>query len=43
MIELKGISKSFGEHVVLDGVDFTVEEGETVALMGPSGTGKSPD
>jgi phospholipid/cholesterol/gamma-HCH transport system ATP-binding protein len=27
--------------VVLDGVDFTVKDGETVALMGPSGTGKS--
>jgi phospholipid/cholesterol/gamma-HCH transport system ATP-binding protein len=41
MIELKGIRKRFGEQVVLDGVDFTVKEGETVALLGPSGTGKS--
>lgn len=41
MIELRGIKKRFGEQVVLDGVDFTVAEGETVALMGPSGTGKS--
>ena len=41
MIELKQVFKSFGDHVVLDGVDFTVEEGETVTLMGPSGTGKS--
>lgn len=41
MIELKGIHKSFGDHVVLDGVDFVVEDGETVTLMGPSGTGKS--
>jgi phospholipid/cholesterol/gamma-HCH transport system ATP-binding protein len=41
MIVLTGIRKRFGEQVVLDGVDFTVREGETVALLGPSGTGKS--
>lgn len=41
MIELQGIRKRFGELVVLDGVDFQVREGETVALLGPSGTGKS--
>lgn len=41
MIELQGVRKRFGEQVVLDGVDFTVQEGETVALLGPSGTGKS--
>ncbi len=41
MIELRGVHKRFGDLVVLDGVDFTVAEGETVALLGPSGTGKS--
>lgn len=41
MIELRGVKKRFGEQVVLDGVDFTVGDGETVALLGPSGTGKS--
>jgi phospholipid/cholesterol/gamma-HCH transport system ATP-binding protein len=41
MIELVDVSKSFGELVVLDGVNFTVQPGETVALLGPSGTGKS--
>ena len=41
MIELRGVRKRFGEQIVLDGVDFTVSEGETVALLGPSGTGKS--
>jgi phospholipid/cholesterol/gamma-HCH transport system ATP-binding protein len=41
VIELRAVSKRFGELVVLDGVDFTVEKGETVALLGPSGTGKS--
>lgn len=41
MIRLTGVHKRFGEQVVLDGVDFVVEDGETVALLGPSGTGKS--
>jgi phospholipid/cholesterol/gamma-HCH transport system ATP-binding protein len=41
MIELHNVHKSFGKQVVLNGVDFEVREGETVALMGPSGTGKS--
>ena len=41
MIELRGVKKRFGAQVVLDGVDFDVNEGETVALLGPSGTGKS--
>lgn len=41
MIELRGVAKSFGKQVVLNGVDFEVREGETVALLGPSGTGKS--
>jgi phospholipid/cholesterol/gamma-HCH transport system ATP-binding protein len=41
MIQLRGLKKRFGSQIVLDGVDFDVLEGETVALMGPSGTGKS--
>jgi phospholipid/cholesterol/gamma-HCH transport system ATP-binding protein len=41
VIELRGVHKRFGRQVVLDGVDFVVEEGQTVALLGPSGTGKS--
>ncbi len=41
MIELKDVAKRFGAQVVLDGVTLTVKEGETLALLGPSGTGKS--
>ncbi len=41
MIELRNVYKRFGKQVVLDGVNFNVKEGETVALLGPSGTGKS--
>jgi phospholipid/cholesterol/gamma-HCH transport system ATP-binding protein len=41
MIEFKNLKKSFGDHVVLNGVDLLVQEGETLALLGPSGTGKS--
>lgn len=41
MIELRSVYKAFGPQVVLDGVDFVVETGQTVALLGPSGTGKS--
>jgi phospholipid/cholesterol/gamma-HCH transport system ATP-binding protein len=41
VIELRNVHKAFGKQVVLNGVDFEVREGETVALLGPSGTGKS--
>lgn len=41
LIELKGISKTFGNHVVLDAVDLTIYRGEALVIIGPSGTGKS--
>jgi phospholipid/cholesterol/gamma-HCH transport system ATP-binding protein len=41
MIEFRNLHKSFDSHAVLRGVDLVVEEGETLALLGPSGTGKS--
>lgn len=41
MIELTGVHKRFGDLVVLDGVNFEVRQGETVAMLGPSGVGKS--
>ncbi len=40
-IVLQGLRKRFGERKVLDGIDIAVEPGETVALIGPSGGGKS--
>jgi len=41
LIELKQVSKAFGKTVVLDAVDLTIYRGEAVAIIGPSGTGKS--
>jgi phospholipid/cholesterol/gamma-HCH transport system ATP-binding protein len=41
MIEFRNLHKRFGTQHVLRGVDLLVEEGETLALLGPSGTGKS--
>ena len=41
MIEVSQIKKSFGDQVVLNSVSFSVKEGESVAIIGRSGTGKS--
>jgi phospholipid/cholesterol/gamma-HCH transport system ATP-binding protein len=41
LIELRGISKSFGNNKVLDNVDLTIYRGEALGIIGPSGTGKS--
>ena len=41
MLEVNGLTKSFGSLNVLKGVNMQVEKGEMVALMGPSGSGKS--
>jgi phospholipid/cholesterol/gamma-HCH transport system ATP-binding protein len=41
MIEIRGLKKRLGTKQVLDGVDLDVRNGETVVVLGPSGTGKS--
>ena len=41
VIRLEGIHKSFGDNVVLDGIDLSVEAGETLVVIGASGSGKS--
>lgn len=41
MIEVKGLYKSYGEVNVLNGIDCRIKKGEVVALIGPSGIGKS--
>ncbi len=41
MIKIRGIKKSFSSNAVLDGIDLDIEKGDVVAVIGPSGTGKS--
>lgn len=41
MIEVRGVSKSFGDNEVLKDVSMSVKQGEVVGIIGPSGSGKS--
>lgn len=41
MIETRDLRKQFGEHIVLNGINETIEKGEKVVIIGPSGSGKS--
>lgn len=41
MIEIKGITKKYGEQYALNNINFTIREGEIVGLLGPNGAGKS--
>ncbi|MFV1494198.1 amino acid ABC transporter ATP-binding protein [Phaeobacter sp. JH18-32] len=40
-ISITGLRKTFGDSVVLDGIDLTIQPGERIVIIGPSGTGKS--
>ena len=40
-ISMTGLRKSFGDNVVLDGIDLTVAEGTIFSLLGPNGAGKT--
>ena len=41
MIQIEGITKSFGSLQVLKGIDLTINKGEVVSIVGPSGAGKT--
>ena len=41
MIQLQGITRSFGSLQVLRGIDLNIDKGEIVSIVGPSGAGKT--
>jgi polar amino acid transport system ATP-binding protein len=41
VVQVEGVRKSFGENLVLDGIDLTVTAGQALVIIGPSGSGKS--
>ena len=41
MIEIKNISKSFNDKLILNNISFNINEGESIAIIGQSGVGKS--
>ena len=41
MLEVKGVSKSYGPLVAVSGISFRVDHGETIGLLGPNGAGKT--
>lgn len=41
MIDIQGVTKSFGHLQVLKGIDLHINKGEVVSIVGPSGAGKT--
>ena len=41
MIEIQNVTKRFGQHLAVDNLNFTVNEGEILGFLGPNGAGKS--
>ena len=41
IVEVRGLCKAFGDNQVLKNLDFQIEKGEVVTLIGPSGGGKT--
>src|SRR5918999_947516 len=41
LVELASVSKSFGDNLVLDGIELNIGRGEAIVVAGPSGSGKS--
>ena len=41
MIEVKNLVKRYGDHVAVNNLSFTVEEGQIYGFLGPNGAGKS--
>ena len=43
MIEVKNLVKKYGDHIAVDHLSFTVEEGHIYGFLGPNGAGKIHD
>lgn len=41
LIKVEGLKKSFGDHEVLKGIDYKIQKGDKIVVIGPSGSGKS--
>jgi ABC-type multidrug transport system ATPase subunit len=41
MIEVKHLTKQFGNHLAVDNISFTAQKGEILGFLGPNGAGKS--
>lgn len=41
MIEVKNVTKKYGDFIAIENINFNIKEGEIVGLLGPNGAGKS--